>query len=69
VPFLAAGWSIERFFHAFARVKRHFRALEVGSGLVLVGVGVLLAINRFTAMNGPLSFLNRLDRCGERALQ
>ena len=31
VPFLLAGWSIEYFFGAFQRIKRHFRALEVGS--------------------------------------
>jgi len=69
VPFLIAGWSIERFFTAFARVKRHFRALEVGSGLVLVGVGFLLVINRFTALNGPLAFMNDFISAAERALQ
>ncbi len=69
VPFLLAGWSIERFFHAFARVKRHFRALEIGSGLVLVGVGFLLVINRFTALNGPLAFMNDFIAAAERALQ
>jgi cytochrome c-type biogenesis protein len=69
VPFLVAGWSIERFFHAFARVKRHFRVLEVGSGLVLVGVGFLLATNRFTALNGPLAFMNQWVAAAERALQ
>jgi cytochrome c-type biogenesis protein len=69
VPFLLAGWSIERFFHAFARVRRHFRALEIGSGLVLVGVGFLLAINRFTALNGPLAFMNQFIAATERALQ
>jgi cytochrome c-type biogenesis protein len=69
VPFLIAGWSIERFFHVFARVKRHFRALEVGSGLVLVGVGFLLVINRFTVLNGPLAFMNHWIAATERALQ
>jgi cytochrome c-type biogenesis protein len=69
VPFLVAGWSVERFFHVFARVKRHFRALEVGSGLVLVGVGFLLVINRFTALNGPLAFMNHWIAATERALQ
>ena len=69
VPFLIAGWSIERFFHAFARVKRHFRALEIGSGLVLVGVGFLLVTNRFTALNGPLAFLNDFIASAEHALQ
>jgi cytochrome c-type biogenesis protein len=69
VPFLLAGWSVERFLHAFARVKRHFRALEIGSGLVLVGVGFLLVINRFTMLNGPFAFLNDFIASAERALQ
>jgi len=69
VPFLLAGWSIERFFHAFARIKRHFRALEIGSGLVLVGVGLLLVTNRFTALNSYFSFLNDFITAAERALQ
>jgi cytochrome c-type biogenesis protein len=69
VPFLVAGWSIERFFHAFSRVKRHFRALEIGSGLVLVGVGFLLVTNRFTALNGPLAFLNDFIASAEHALR
>ena len=69
VPFLLAGWSIERFFHAFARIKRHFRALEVGSGLVLVGVGLLLVTNRFTALNSLFAFLGDWITAAERALQ
>jgi cytochrome c-type biogenesis protein len=69
VPFLLAGWSIEWFFRAFARVRRHFRALEIGSGLVLVGIGFLLMVNRFSALNGPLSFLNDFIAAAERSLQ
>ncbi len=69
VPFLLAGWSIERFFHAFARIQRHFRVLEIGSGLVLVGVGLLLVTNRFTALNSRFSFLNDFITGAERALQ
>jgi cytochrome c-type biogenesis protein len=69
VPFLLAGWSIERFFHAFARIKRYFRALQVGSGLVLVGVGLLLVTNRFTVLNRRFSFLNDFINAAERALQ
>ena len=48
VPFLIAGWSIEHFFHAFARMKRHFRTLEIASGLMLVGVGFLLVTDQLS---------------------
>lgn len=69
VPFLLAGWSIEWFFVGFARIKRHFRKLEIGSGLVLVGVGGLLVADRFTALNSQFQFLNDWITAAERALQ
>ena len=58
VPFLLAGWSIEFFFRSFARLKQHFRALEIASGAVLVAVGLLLVFNQFTRLNQTLRFLN-----------
>jgi cytochrome c-type biogenesis protein len=69
VPFLLAGWSIERFFRAFARIRHHFRKLEIASGLVLVGVGFLLLTNHFTALNRQFQFLNEWITSAERALQ
>lgn len=58
VPFLAAGWSIELFFRAFARVKRYFRVVEVVSGVLLVAVGVLVFADRLTLLNRYFLFLN-----------
>ena len=69
IPFLLAGWSIEYFFRAFARVKNHFRKIEVGSGLVLMAVGVLLATDQFTRLNSQFTFLSDLVNRAERALQ
>ncbi len=69
VPFLLAGWSIEYFFGAFQRIKRHFRALEVGSGLVLVGVGVLLVTNQLSRLNSRFAFMNEWISAAEKALQ
>ena len=34
-----------------------------------MGVGFLLMINRFTALNGPLAFMNDFIASAERALQ
>ncbi len=62
IPFLAAGWSIDYFFRAFSRIKHHFRKLELGSGLLLVAVGVLLVTGQFT-------FLTRFVDAVERAIQ
>ena len=69
IPFFLAGWSIEWFFAGFSHLRRHFRKIEVGSGLVLVGVGLLLVTGRFTALNSQLTFLNDLITSAERALQ
>jgi cytochrome c-type biogenesis protein len=69
VPFLLAGWSIEYFFEAFSRLKHHFRKLEVASGMVLVGVGMLLATNQLTRLNSQFVFLNDWISAAEKALQ
>jgi cytochrome c-type biogenesis protein len=60
VPFFAAGWSIELFFRSLDRMKRHFRRVEVVSGVLLVAVGVLVLTNRLTALNSWFGFLNRV---------
>jgi len=69
VPFLLAGWSIERFFEAFARIRQHFRKLEIASGLVLVGVGCLLVTNQLSSLNSRFRFLTDALGAAERALQ
>ena len=58
VPFLIAGWSIEHFFEAFQRVKKHFRKFEIGSGLVLIFVGFLLMTDQFSALNRRFQFMS-----------
>lgn len=68
VPFLLAGWSIEFFFRAFARMRSHFRALEIVSGGVLAAVGLLMMTNQFARLNQSLSFLNEWVVGLEKAL-
>jgi cytochrome c-type biogenesis protein len=69
VPFLVAGWSIERFFQAFTHVKQHFRKLEIASGLMLVGVGFLLLTDQLSRLNSHFRFLSNALGAAERALQ
>ena len=69
VPFLLAGWSIDHFFSAFARIKKHFRALEIGAGIMLVGVGILLATNQLGWFNTHFTFLNDIVVAAEEMLQ
>lgn len=69
VPFLLAGWSMEAFLEGFQRVKHHFRALEIASGLVLVGVGMLLITDHLSALNRRFAFMGDWINAAERALQ
>jgi cytochrome c-type biogenesis protein len=48
IPFLATSLAINRFFAAFAAVRRHYRTIELTSGMLLVAVGVLILSDRFT---------------------
>jgi cytochrome c-type biogenesis protein len=69
VPFLIAGWSIDHFFTAFARIKKHFRALEIGSGALLIGVGILLTTNQLGWFNAHFTFLTDIVVAAEEMLQ
>jgi cytochrome c-type biogenesis protein len=59
VPFLLTSLGIERFLKFYSRFRSHMHALEVGSGALLIALGVLLVINRFTLISNWFSFLNR----------
>lgn len=69
VPFLVAGYSLDAFFSAFRRIKRHFRALEIGSGILLMGVGFLLVTNQLAWFNSHFAFLAELVVHAEDLLQ
>lgn len=69
VPFLLAGWSMDYFFGAFERIKRHFRKLEIASGLILMGVGFLVVTDRLSTLNSRFSFLADFLAAAERSLQ
>jgi len=69
IPFLIAGWSIDHFFHAFSRIKQHFRKFEIASGGILVAVGSLLVTDRLTALNSSFQFMNEWVAAAERLIQ
>ena len=50
VPFLATAMAVNRFFAAFARIRRHYHKVEVTSGVLLVAIGALVFTNRFTIL-------------------
>jgi cytochrome c-type biogenesis protein len=59
VPFLLTAVGVERFLKFYSRFRSHMHALEVASGGLLIALGVLLVIGRFTLISNWLSFLNR----------
>lgn len=50
VPFLLTALAVNRFFAAYARVRRHFHALEIVAGLLMIVVGVMVFTGRFTML-------------------
>ena len=48
VPFLLTSLMVNQFFRAFAKIRRHYRLIEVTAGVLMVTVGILIFTNRFT---------------------
>ena len=59
VPFLLTSLLMERFLKFYSRFRSHMHALEIASGGLLIALGVLLVMGRFTLISSWLSFLNR----------
>jgi cytochrome c-type biogenesis protein len=59
VPFLLTAVLLERFLKFYSRFRAHMHAIEVASGALLIALGVLLVLGRFTLISNYLSFLNR----------
>jgi cytochrome c-type biogenesis protein len=59
VPFLLTALLLERFLKFYSRFRAHMHAIEVASGALLIALGVLLVLGRFTIISNYLSFLNR----------
>ena len=59
IPFLLTALGLSQFMKFYGRFRKHLQAVEVASGVLLIGLGVLIAFNKFSALSGYLSFLNR----------
>jgi len=58
IPFLLTAFSIEGFLAFYARFRPHLRALEIGSGVVMIAMGILILTGRLIMLN---SWLNRVS--------
>jgi cytochrome c-type biogenesis protein len=59
VPFLLTSLGIERFLKFYGRFRRHMHALEIASGGLLIALGLLLVLGKFTLLARYFSALNR----------
>ena len=59
IPFLLTGLGLSQFLKFYGRFRKYLQAVEVASGVLLVGIGLLIAFNKFTVLSGYLTFLNR----------
>ncbi len=48
IPFLLTALAMNHFFRASARIRKHYHAIEVASGVLLIAIGVLIYTNQFT---------------------
>lgn len=48
IPFIATSLAIDHFFSAFAKIRRHYKAIEITSGALLIVIGVLIFTGRLT---------------------
>jgi cytochrome c-type biogenesis protein len=61
IPFLLTSLGLNQFLSFYTRFKRHFRALEIVSGVLVLGIGVLIFTDRMTQMNQYFQFLNDFE--------
>jgi cytochrome c-type biogenesis protein len=59
IPFLLTSLGLNQFLAFYGRFKRHFRAVEMASGALVIAVGVLILTNNLSRLAGWFSFLNR----------
>ena len=61
VPFLLTSLGLNRFLSFYTRFKKHFRALEIVSGVLVLAIGVLIFTDQMTRMNQYFQFLNEFE--------
>jgi cytochrome c-type biogenesis protein len=61
VPFLLTSIGLNQFLAFYGRFKRHFRAMEVVSGVLVVTIGFLIMTNSLSILNSHLQFLGNFE--------
>ena len=50
VPFILSAIAISAFLSSFERLKRHFKAIKITSGVILIAMGILLVTDKMTLL-------------------
>jgi cytochrome c-type biogenesis protein len=59
IPFLLTSLALNQFLSFYGRFKKHFHAVEMVSGVLVIAVGVLMITGSLTRLASWFSFLNR----------
>jgi cytochrome c-type biogenesis protein len=59
IPFLLTSLALNKFLAFYGRFKRHFHAVEVASGVLVIAIGILIMTNSLSRLATYFSFLNR----------
>jgi len=59
IPFLMTSLALNKFLSFYGRFKKHFHAVEMVSGALVIAVGVMMVTGNLTRIATWFSFLNR----------
>jgi cytochrome c-type biogenesis protein len=59
IPFLLTSLALNQFLAFYGRFKKHFHAVEVASGVLVIAIGVLILTGNLTRLANWFTFLNR----------
>ncbi len=59
IPFLLTSLALNKFLSFYGRFKKHFHAVEVASGALVIAVGLLMVTGSLSRLAAWFSFLNR----------
>ena len=59
IPFLMTSLALNKFLSFYSRFKKHFHAVEMVSGALVIAVGVMMVTGNLTRIATWFSFLNR----------
>src|ERR1051325_7741629 len=66
VPFLITGLGINKFLSFYKGFRRHLHKVEVGSGVLLIAIGLLIATNTITRLASAAVNLPSLEAAVDR---